>query len=99
MNSYPRGSTVRLKAVFTDENNVPVDPTTVAFLIVPPIESGIAEIEKDYPDFSITHQGTGIYTYDLDLEEYGTWRYGARSTGVGKAALEGALVVPSSVVL
>lgn len=84
-NTYDVGDLIRLTATFTDANGDAVDPTTVSFSIRDP-SGNLATVT--YAAADITKSGTGVYFYDLSIDEVGYWVWRAVGTGAGEAAGE-----------
>lgn len=85
MNSYTTGATVRVTATFTS-NGSNVDPSTVTCKVRTP--AGVTT-SYTYAGGDIIKSSTGVYYYDIDVSQDGTWTYRFSSTGSGKAANEG----------
>lgn len=74
MNTYPLGSTIRLRATFT-LNGLAADPTTIILKIRPP-----GGATSTIPFSQYTKESTGVYYYDFSPVE-GTWTYQWDGTG------------------
>lgn len=76
LTSYEIGDKVRLTGTFTTVNGDPVDPDTVV-------------LEVRYPDGSVdaytggdlAHPSTGVFTYDVLIQESGPWVYNFTGSG------------------
>jgi len=87
-NHYDVGDTIRLVGTFTDPINsdVATDPTEVTLTVTDPsgnsdsytYDGGAGDVAKD---------STGIYHYDLAIDEAGIWTY--RFVGTGTCACGG----------
>lgn len=76
--AYDVGDTVRLKATFKDIGGTASDPTTITLRVKDP--SGNID-SYTYADADLTKSATGVFYYDLALDESGTWVYEFTSTG------------------
>jgi len=93
--TFTIGQVVQLKATFKNLATALVDPTTVALAFIDP--SGNTTTVT-YAMAEITKASTGVYTYNLTLDEAGTFYYRWYSTGTGAGASQGQLVVEPSYV-
>jgi len=83
-NIYDVGDRVRLTGTFTASGS-PVDPTTVTLYYQDP--SGNDTI-KTYALGQLTKVSTGVYRFDLDIDEAGKWYYRFAGTGACVTASE-----------
>lgn len=81
-NEYQVGDLVRITGTWTDASDVAVDPTTVLGTYTDP--SGTAAPVT--VGTGITKSATGVYYYDIDVDEAGTWYYRFYGQGGGAAA-------------
>lgn len=73
MNKYDVGDTVRTSASFTDADDAPADPTTVAVRVRKP--------DGQLVTGSPTKDSTGAYHYDVVPDQAGNWYYRYIGTG------------------
>jgi len=85
------GDRATLTATFTTAAGTAVAPTTVALKIMDPSGNLEVDITTGY-----TTGGTGIYKYDVTLDQAGLWRYRWAGTGAAIASAEGELRVSQS---
>jgi hypothetical protein len=85
---FDTGDLVRLGNTFTNFAGVGTNPTTVTLTVRDP--SG----NDSTP--SATSDGSGVYHYDLTLDEAGTWYYKWQGTGTIVAVSEGTIIVQAS---
>ena len=78
-----KGDLVPVTAEFLDENDAPVDPTTVALKVMDP--SGNVDTYT-YALGQVTKSSTGNYYKDVNADEEGDWHCWWESTGTGQAA-------------
>ena len=90
MGIYTAGNVTRLSATFTQGGNA-VEPTLVSLEVRNPHGSTTAYMA------TLSHDGTGLYHYDLSLDIIGTWNYRWFSIGTAQSAAEGSLTVRDSV--
>jgi hypothetical protein len=84
INSYPKGSNVRLKAnPFADADGTPADPTTVTLTVRDP--AGVST-DYTYAAGDLTKSAAGIYYRDVMMAQSGTWLYRFVGTGACIAA-------------
>jgi len=82
---------IDISAAFTAVG-VAFTPSAVRFTLRRP--SGV-EVALDYPHADISNPSTGVYKYNVLLDEVGTWRYRWASLATDEeAAQEGTIVVP-----
>jgi hypothetical protein len=92
---FPRGSLVRLTAVFTDALGLAVDPDTVTVRTMSP---ELEQVSKLYlTDDEVVRDDVGEFHYDVDASASGDWFFRWEGTGVGQAAAEGKFKVASTV--
>lgn len=87
---YDIGDKVRLKATF-EQDDSGVDPDTVTLKVKAP-DGTITTVT----DGSMTHTTTGVYSYDVDVDQVGMWHFKFTSTGAYQAAGEGTFRVRPS---
>jgi hypothetical protein len=90
VNSYTKGTQVRLSATFTVAG-VATDPTTVTFKVEDP--TGIV---TSYTSPQVIKDSVGNYHLDILLGTSGVWWYRTEGSGVVTAATEAQLAVRSS---
>lgn len=78
VNSYSYLTTVRITGTW-EQNDVAIDPDTVTFRFISPDEVTTSKVYLT--DSEVVRDSTGIYRYDLTLNEEGIWYY--RWEGVG----------------
>ena len=93
-NEYVSGTRVELTATFTDINNAPIDPVTVTFKYLDPIDG--AEVELVFGASAITNPGVGVYKLLLDVASEGMWIWRAEGTDTPQIAEDGTFKVKSS---
>ncbi len=81
-NTYEVGDLVRITGTWTDSASSAVDPTTVLAEHTDPSGNNTALTVGG----GITKDSTGIYYYDIDVDEAGTWIYRFYGQGGGAAA-------------
>lgn len=95
MNTYIKGSLVRVSGTFTGENGAVLDPATVAVKVLKP--GALAPVVKTFgADTEVVKTATGQYHMDVDADTEGVWRYRWQSSGNGQAANEGMFEVAAS---
>jgi hypothetical protein len=96
MNSYDDGDLVRITGNFTDEDDDPIDPTTVSVQFRFGHEAPTTRVYGTDPE--ITKPSVG--TYEMEISTTGRagkhCYYRFSSTGTGQAAGEGVFQVNSS---
>ena len=70
-NTYDVGDLVRITGTWTDADGVNTDPTTVKGEYTDPSGNNTAVTVGG----GITKSATGVYYYDIDVDEEGTWIY------------------------
>ena len=85
------GDRVTLTATFTDSAGDAVAPTAVTLKVLDP--SGNTTTTTS----GFTNDSTGVYSYDVDIDEAGVWHYNFAGTGNAVAADEGEFRVSESV--
>lgn len=94
MSCYDVGDEVRLSAVFMDIDGNDQDPTAVYLWYEDPSGN---EVTLTYGvDVALVKDAVGQYHADIDVDEVGRWPYRWYSTGTGRAAATGRLVVRSN---
>lgn len=78
-NVYDTGDKIRLTATFTVDDAV-TDPTTVTVKVLDP--------SSNETSATPTNPSTGVYYYDVSLDEAGDWYYRFEGTGAAVAAEE-----------
>lgn len=93
---YYVNTTMRIEAIFTEDDGDYVDPTTVTFKTMSPT---LVEATYVYgTDDEMQRLSAGRYAADIVPDESGRWRYRWITTGTGKAiTLEGDFLIQSSV--
>lgn len=76
MNEYPVGNVITITGTFTDQGT-PADPVAVrAHFIDPSGEQTDMEYGGTAPaDAELTKASTGVYAFDMLLDQYGKWYY------------------------
>ena len=82
-NSYGVGDLVRATGTWTDADGAAADPDALTFKVRPP--SGTTVTKTYGVDAEVVKSSTGIYYYDIDITEAGTYWYQFQSTGAGQA--------------
>lgn len=77
-----KGQLVPVTATFLDEDDVPVDPTTVTLKVMDP--SGNIDTYT-YPT-GVTKESPGNYYKDVEADEEGDWHCWWESTGAGQSS-------------
>lgn len=95
MNTYVKGSLVRVSGTFTDEAGAVLDPTAISVSVLKP--GAVLPTVKTYgADSEVVKDATGQYHIDVNADTSGVWRYRWQSTGTGQAANESAFEVAIS---
>jgi hypothetical protein len=81
-NEYQVGDLVRITGTWTDAGDVATDPTTVLAKHTDPLGATTALTVGT----GITKDSTGVYYYDIDVDEAGTWLYRFYGQGGGASA-------------
>ena len=92
MASYDIGDVVRVTGTFTDADGVATDPTTVTGKYKDPSDN-------ETTDSSPTNSATGVYYFDIEIDEAGSWKYrleGKTVTPSNQGAAEGSFQVNAS---
>lgn len=87
------GSEMQFTVAFTDQNDVPTDPTTVVFRSRSP--SGVESTYTFGSSDEIQNPSTGNYTATITLDEAGKWELRWQATGPTFALKEIAYVQTS----
>lgn len=85
------GDRVTFTATFTTAAAVAVDPTTVTLKVLDP-SGNTTTVTSGF-----TNDSTGVYSYEVDIDEAGVWRWRWAGTGDAVAADEGEFRVSQSV--
>ena len=85
-NKYDQGDLIRVTGTWTDPLNsdAAIDPTDVYITVTTP--SGVGTTLHYGVDAELKKTSVGIYYYEIDVTEPGTWTYRFYSTGTGQAA-------------
>jgi len=94
MNTYHVGDRVRVTGTLTDLAGAVTDPDTVTVKHRGPGGSVTAWVYGT--DNEVVKSSAGVYYAEIDADAAGNWYYRIESTGVGKAASEGAFYVGPS---
>jgi len=78
-------SVIRLQGTFKNASDVLADPTTITLKYEDPSTN---ETTLTYAAAQLTKGSTGVYYYDLTVDEAGTWYYRFESTGIPKTSGE-----------
>ena len=93
--NYTYGERVRGTLTITDFVGDPIDPTTLKFYLLKPTD--VTATEYIYgTDPEIVNDGVGVYHFDIDTDEEGTWRYRWVGSGNIATAKEGMFYVDDS---
>jgi len=84
---YAPGQSVVISGTFT-VSGIATDPTTVTLTIIDP--RGTA---STFTGGQVTHDGTGLYHYNLTVQTVGYWQYKWQGTGTCQAASDGNFTV------
>ncbi len=96
MADYETGATVRITGTFKAAS-VAADPSAPTAKYKSPAGTVTTLV---YPtDAALVKDGVGVYHFDIDVSEAGTWRYRLSGTGSAKAAGEGTFIARRSGVL
>ncbi len=93
--AYDVDEVVRLQTTIRNSAGALADPTTVSLEVRPP---GSTVTTYTYAGGQITKASTGVYFYDLTLNESGRWYYRWLSTGTPAVVEEDELIVDRSLV-
>jgi hypothetical protein len=91
MNIYDKGDLVRCSVIFATAAGIAMDPAAVKFQFTTP--AGVTTIYTYGTDASLVKDSTGNYHVDVNADEYKKYLYHWYSTGIGKAAKQGAFYV------
>jgi hypothetical protein len=78
-------SVVRLQGAFKNASDAAADPTTITLKYEDPSAN---ETTLTFAATELTKASTGVYYFDLTVDESGTWYYRFESTGVPKTSAE-----------
>lgn len=92
INVYQRGDLVRASATFTDVNDAPIDPDTVAIDVTSP-DGATRTVTYAASPTELIRESLGNYYYQIDANQVGDWHYAWVSTGIGQATQIGEFVV------
>ena len=92
MDNLNVGDVVRLRAVFS-VLNVNTDPSTITLQVQSP--SGVTT-PYTYAGAQVTKEGTGIYYYNLSVNEAGWWVYQWTGTGTVEVVQGNKILVKES---
>jgi len=92
MDNLNVGDVVRLRAVFS-VLNVNTDPSTITLQVQSP--SGVTT-SYTYAGAQVTKEGTGIYYYNLSVNEAGWWVYQWTGTGTVEVVQGNKILVKES---
>lgn len=81
-NTYQVGDLVRITGTWTDADDVATDPSTVKAEYTDPTGNNTDLTVGG----GITKSTTGVYYYDIDVDEAGTWYYRFYGEGGGSSA-------------
>jgi len=73
INEYDVGDAVRCTGTFTDTNGTATDPDTIFFAWRTP--DGTLTTKEYGVDVEVLKVSTGVYAYDLNIDDDGTWQY------------------------
>lgn len=93
MREYDVGDLVKVTGTFTnpDSSDAPLDPTAVRLKVQDP-SGNVTKIAYDGNNADPSEAGriwrssTGVYNYNIDVDEAGYWHYRWYSTGTGQAS-------------
>ena len=86
-NTYDIGDLIRITGTFVDVDGAEIDPTTVVAKFEDP--SGNETSYTYGVDAELVKSDTGVYYFDIDIDEKGVWRYRQEGSGNVGAAAEG----------
>lgn len=89
------GDTVKLAALFTDEDDVAVDPTSILLSIRKP--SGVETVYTYGVDIDLVKNAVGSYSLTLVADEHGIWWYKFEGLATGQTSQESYFEVNRSV--
>lgn len=95
LNSYDKGTVVRVSGAFADITGAAVDPSTVAFKFSSPASSAITTYTYGV-DAALKKASTGNFYVDIAASVAGAWSYRWESTGTAQAAFDGEFLVADS---
>lgn len=105
INTYTRGSKVRVSIAFVDESEAAADPSSVVLTVLAPKAVGgtppgeTRTYTYNSGDGVIVKDGTGEFHADITTDANGIWRWRWAGTGGNaQAAAEGSFIVASNVV-
>ena len=87
--TYDKGDLVCITATFT-VSDVNTDPTAISLKVQDPSGN---EATYTYALGQVTKTGTGLYRYDLTIDETGYWYYRWEGTGAMVSSAEAHLLV------
>lgn len=79
VDQFYQGNALKFSATFTDENNLPIDPTVVTFTLKKPDGTLVDYIYGTDPE--VTKIATGIYNAVLTMSDVGSNYFGWNGTG------------------
>lgn len=95
MNTYDRGTKIRLSAAFSRvPGAVPADPTTVTLKMLPPERQITDHVYQTDPE--LIRDDVGRYHFAVVPDRAGLWHYRWEGTGDLQAAAEGQFMVRHS---
>lgn len=71
-------TTVRLTASFAGFDGLNLDPTTVTVRVKPP---AAIVVSSAYPAINWVHPETGVYAFDLPVDDAGVWQFSFEGGG------------------
>ena len=83
--TYDVGDLIRITGTFTDAEDAAIDPNVILASYKDPSDVEVSLTSTT----GITKDSTGVYYFDMDLDEEGKWRYriyGQASGGSGQGA-------------
>lgn len=85
MAQFNIGDEITIKATFKNKVRDVSDPTTVTLIIRDPSGN---EVSYTYSGGQLTRESTGVYYYNLQIDEDGNWYFRWKSTGNPMIATE-----------
>lgn len=83
MRDYTQGTLLRLTGTFKNLGGALADPTAITLKVQKPDGTSTS---YTYAGAQVVKQSTGVYYYDVDLNQAGTWYYRYEGTSACQAA-------------
>lgn len=94
MTTYALGATARLTGTFRDDQETLANPAGVFLRLLRP--NGVITDHEFGVDVDVMQLSTGIYSFDVVLNQEGRWRYRWEAAGSNVTAAEGTFDVDAS---